>query len=210
MKKKFKKFIIKLTAIIGALAVYLSICASKILLNIGVSKFEAQISTASYIAIGKVLEQQNFSDIFSLEKNNEGDIILVTTNGLKINYLAKKLADEAYVSYNVLADGGVQVPICALSGITFLSGLGKPINMRLITVNSVRCEFRSEFESAGINQTKQSMYLTIVPDCTVIAGFFKKKLANSIEILCYENYIIGNVPNTVVNITGYTATSTRK
>ncbi len=163
------------------------------------------MSTATYIAIGKTIEEDFIKDLFSVVKDDSGNIVMISVNGLKMNILSKKLAEECLNAYSLLADGGVSVPIGAFTGISFLTALGKPVNMKLITVNSVKCEFLTKFEQAGINQTKQSLYLKIMPECKVVAGLKSQTITGDVDFLCYENYLIGKVPNTYVNVSGYTA-----
>ncbi len=183
----------------------MGICASKSLLAIGKATFEAEISAASYVAIGKTLNSESFDGLLEIVKDKDGNVVMISSNALKLNALSKTLAEECLKSYSFLANGGVKVPVGAFLGISFLSAHGKPVNMKLITVKSVKCEFINKFESAGINQTKQSLYLKIIPDCVVVAGFKKQTISGEIEYLCYENYVMGKVPETFFNVTSYVA-----
>lgn len=205
MKGKIKSKIILAVVVVLSLAVYSGVCASKSLVAIGKANFEAEISTASYIAIGKTLDSDVLNGLYEAVMDKDGNVVMISSNALKLNFLSKTLAEECLKSYSILANGGVKVPTGALTGISFLSGLGKPIDMKLVTVKSVKCEFVSKFESAGINQTKQSLYLKIIPDCVAVAGLYKQSIVGEIEYLCYENYVIGKVPEAYLNVTSYVA-----
>lgn len=207
MKRCIKRKITAFFIVLGAVFIYLGVCASKAVTSIGSAKFQAEMSTASYLAIGKVIDQNLVSELFEVLKDSDGNIVMITSNGLKLNDLAKTLAEECLKSYSVLADGGVCVPLGAFTGITFLSGSGKKVNLKLVAVKSVKCQFFSTFSEAGINQTKQSLYAKIIPDCQIVAGFKKINLAAEMEVLCYENYVIGKVPKTFVNVSGGIATT---
>lgn len=190
-----------------AVFIYFGVCASKAITSIGSAKFQSEMSTASYLAIGKVMDQNLVSDLFEVLKDSDGNIVMITSNGIKLNALTKTLAEECLKCYSVLADGGIFVPLGSFTGITFLSGTGKKVNLKLIAVKSVKCQFFSTFSEAGINQTKQSLYVKIIPDCQIVAGFKKVNLTAEMEVLCYENYVIGKVPKTFVNVSGYVATT---
>ncbi len=185
----------------------MSVCASKAVVAIAESSFEAEASTASYMAIGEVVNEKDFSELFTVISDNVGKITMISTNGLKINSITRKLAEKCLDVYSKLASGGVKVPCGALTGIAFLSGSGKKLNLKVVSVTSVKCEFVSVYESAGINQTKQSLYLKIVPDCKIVAGLKRSSLKSEIEVLCYENYLLGEVPETYLNLSVYTAES---
>ncbi len=203
--KSLKRKLTGIFVVLVLLTIYVCACASKSLRAIGKAQFEAEMSTATYIAIGKTIEDNSLEDLFSVMTDDNGNIVMISANGLKMNMLTKTLAEECLKAYSLLAEGGVSVPVGAFTGITFLTAVGKPVNMKLITVKSVKCEFFSQFEEAGINQTKQSLYLRIVPDCKVIAGLKSEPLIGEVSLLCYENYLIGKVPDTYVNVSGYTA-----
>lgn len=207
MKSCIKRKITAVFIILVAVFIYFGVCASKAITSIGSAKFQSEMSTASYLAIGKVMDQNLVSDLFEVLKDSDGNIVMITSNGIKVNALTKTLAEECLKCYSVLADGGIFVPLGAFTGITFLSGTGKKVNLKLIAVKSVKCQFFSTFSEAGINQTKQSLYVKIIPDCQIVAGFKKINLTAEMEVLCYENYVIGKVPKTFVNVSGYVATT---
>lgn len=204
MKRKIKTKIVCIGLIILTLAVYLGICASKNVVAIAKSTFNANASTASYVATGFVFDG-GYEELFNVVYGNDGKVSMITANGLKLNVLTRNLAEKCLEVYNTLAKVGVQVPIGALTGISFLSGTGRKLTFKIIYINSVKCEFYSYFESVGVNQTRQSLYLKIIPDCKIVTGLKTYALQNEIEVLCYENFIIGSVPETFVNFSTYTA-----
>lgn len=204
MRRKIKKKILCVGFIIVSVGVYLGICASKNVVAIAKSTFNANASTASYVATGFVFDGE-YDELFNVVYSNDGKVSMITANGLKLNSLTRSLAEKCLETCDTLAKVGVQVPIGALTGISFLSGVGKKLTFKIIFVNSVKCEFYSYFESVGVNQTRQSLYLKIVPDCKIVTGLKTYAMQNEIEVLCYENFIVGSVPETFVNFSTYTA-----
>lgn len=207
MKRKTRKKIKIAVFIVLLVFIYVLICASRALYSIGKAFYETEMSTASYDAIDKVLSDEYFKDVYDLVKNDYGDIVAITTDNLKINRLTKTLAEECLESYKKICDDGVNVPCGAFTGIALLSGEGKSVNLNMVAVKSVKCEFYGKYESVGINQTRQALYLKIIPDCKIVAGFKRSNLKCEIEVLCYENLVLGKVPDTYVNFSGFTAKS---
>lgn len=205
LAKKVKKKIILILVILCILSVYLAVCATKSIKAIGSGQFQSKMTIASYGAINNVLAKEDLDSLFSIRQNAEGEIVMISTNGLKMNMLSKTLAEDCLTLFNELASFGADIPLGAFSGLSFLSGYGKNVNIKIITINSVTCEFVSSFENTGINQTKQSLYLNIVPECRMVVGLKEYKIKNKIEFMCYENFIIGNVPNTYINVADHTA-----
>ncbi|MBO5889355.1 MAG: sporulation protein YunB, partial [Clostridia bacterium] len=120
----------------------------------------------------------------------------VLTNSYQFNLLSNKIADEVINYFNNKLSQGVEVPIGVFTGIGLISGFGKKVKMPLITVSSVKCDIISSFTDAGINQTKHSIVINIIPEVFVVTRFSTKDLKDSISVLVYENIIVGKIPNT--------------
>ncbi len=197
-RKKFKFFVI--TIILIAILIKSYISASNILFEKGESQFEAAMSTAVYEALSlEIVDSVKFSDVFTIYYNNNKEITFISTDSYKINYLAQSLAQNTCAYFEDYCAKGVDIPLGAFTGIKMLSGVGKTVNVKLINVVSVKCEFISSFESAGINQTRQTLYLQVTPDLTVISLGRKRYFTQSISVLVYDNLIVGKVPNTYLN-----------
>lgn len=207
MKKKSLRNLKLVALVFSILLVYLSICANKLVLSQSEVLVKKSLTSCAYAAVGKVSGLFNYSDIFLVDKNSAGEIQMISIDGIKVNLLAQALVNEVVNSYNQIATLGVEMPLGAISGISFLSGYGKNVNFKVLTVNNVTCQFVSRFEQAGINQSHQSLTIKITPDCQLTFGLKKRKISTEIEFLCYENYIIGTVPDTFVDIKTFSATA---
>ncbi len=171
--------------------------SNKMLIEIGVSTYSGMLSSASYYALSKALEPSfNFGNYFQIEKNNNGDVSMILTNSYEFNMLSNKIAEEVANYFNDKLGEGVDVPIGVFTGVGLISGFGKRVKMPLITVSSIKCDIISTFESAGINQTKHSLVINIIPEVYVVTRFSTKDLKDSISVLVYENIIVGAVPDT--------------
>ena len=167
------------------------------LVDLGTTSYSGVLSTASYYALDKALgSNYDFNALFNVEKDKNGDIQMITTDAFTFNKISTVIVDNVSIYLNDYLSQGVEVPIGVFTGIRILSGYGKKIKMPLITVNSVKCDIVSKFEQAGINQTKHSIYVNIIPDVFVVTRFTTKRLTDAITVLMYENIIIGKVPET--------------
>ena len=71
--------------------------------------------------------------------------------------------------------------------------------MKLISVSNVKFEIVSDFVSAGINQTRHSLYFNVFCDVSLITKSKTKKVSDKISVLVYDNLIIGKVPSVFIN-----------
>lgn len=199
-KKKVKCFLIFLLFLFFAIFLTIYHFSNKLLVDLGVSKYKGILSIASYYGIGNSIKSTSeFSSFFSVEKNDNGDITMILTDFYKLNALSVSIANEVSKYFNNYFLEGVDVPIGAFTGIKMLSGFGKTVKMPLVTANSVKCDIISSFTQAGINQTKHSLYINIIPEVYVVTRFYTKELKDEINVLIYENIIVGKIPEVYLN-----------
>ena len=84
----------------------------------------------------------------------------------------------------------------AFTGVEAWAGFGPRVNLKIIPISNVECRFVSEFEGAGINQTKHSIYLEIVADISIIMPSKTRNFASLTEVLICESVLVGDVPDT--------------
>jgi len=198
-RKKITKFFMFLCLFILIFS-YLYVSSDNIMMNTAESYYNSILTTASYYSIdNSLLNEYNYSDIITISKNSEGEINMLTTDSYKVNSLAKSLALYTYNYLVKETNNGVEVPLGAFTGIGLIGGFGKKINMKLIAIASVKCDIVSTFEQAGINQTRHTLYLKIKPDITIVTKFNTENKKDTIDLLIYDNLIIGSVPSVFVN-----------
>ena len=66
----------------------------------------------------------------------------------------------------------------------------------------------SNFESAGINQTRHRIYLEIKSKMGVVAPFVSKRVEVINEVNIAETVLIGDVPETYYNLEGVSEVTT--
>ncbi len=194
-KRKFKRKFLRLIALLFALIVYVYFCAVNLIFDYAGKDFQYYVSNCSYYAIKKCLEDGvAFSDLYSIRKNEAGEILSIETDAFLINYISQKLALDCYDYLSEYTEKGVGVPLGAFSGIRLIAGYGKKINVKLTHTLSVECKILRKFTTAGINQTRQILSAVIHSDITVYSLFKSKYYDGDIEVVLCDNIIIGKVP----------------
>lgn len=197
--KRICKFFLFLS-IVFILASSLYLSSNKILLETGEKTYSSVISTSSYNAIQKVIGKgYDYKDLIIVEKDNDGDVTMIITKSAEINDLATAIATETYAVIKNKTEEGVDIPLGAFSGIRLLSGFGEKVKMKLLSVSSVKCNIVSEFQSAGINQTRHILSVDIVSEVSIITKISTKTVTDSVRVLVYDNLIVGKVPTVLLN-----------
>lgn len=193
-KKKKRGFIIFIV-LFFAIFIALYSTSNAMMIEIGKASFQGVLSTASYYAIDKTLEDKfNYDSLITVSKNDNNEITMITTDSYKFNALTTKIADNVGDYLTKFIDSGIDVPIGVFTGIRLFQGFGKKVKMKLIAINSIKCEIYSKFESGGINQTRHTLYLKVTPDISVITRVTTTKLIDEIIVMLYDNVIVGKVP----------------
>ena len=175
------------------------IITSKIL-KTGKSYYKSKIMAISYDAIGKCLSsKEKLEDLILIEKDKNNNVSYISANTYKINNLAIEISQNYLKIINNAFDKGIPIPIGAFTGIGLISGFGKNINVKLVTITSVKCEFISEFEEMGINQTRHLLKLNVYTTADIVCQQSGMKTDSQISIILFDNLIVGKVPNTYLD-----------
>lgn len=178
------------------LFIYFQRNVTRVLISISEATMRASTTVAVNDAVYYTLSDDiRYEDLVKIERDQNGDIVSVAANPLKINKIARDTASISQSNLKNLSLNGIPVPLGALTGIEAFAGLGPSIHFRIIPVSSVSCDFTSTFESVGINQTKHSIYLNVIADISIVMPSRTENFAVPTEILVGESVIVGTVPD---------------
>ena len=141
-------------------------------------------------------DQIRYEDLVTVDRGADGNIQAISANSFQINRIARDTAYMSQQNLKKMSEDGIEIPLGAFSGIEAWAGFGPRINIKIIPISNVECRFVSEFESAGINQTKHSIYLEIVADISIIMPSGTSNFASLTPVLVCESVLVGKVPDT--------------
>jgi len=202
-KNKFR-FKLKKTIIFITICVIVVFCVSYFLNSISptiVAFSEAKIKSLTTSAVNNaifdvMLEPITYGDLINVVKNNQGDITLLEANSSIINKLARDMAQSTETYIEKMGEQDVKIPIGTLSGSPLLAGKGFLVTIKVLPLGSVKCQFVSEFESAGINQTRHKIYLDVVASISIVLPTSNTTVKINTPVLVSESILIGKVPDT--------------
>lgn len=139
-------------------------------------------------------------DLLIIRTNTAGEIEMVQANTSAINSVLGHLYRDLRTEYSMFKPIKMDVPIGSILGSEIFSQTGPSIDIKVqhLAVSSI--DFRTEFESQGINQTKYKVYAIFNTEAMVLSPFSSKKVAVSNTILVAETVILGRVPQSFVNV----------
>lgn len=162
---------------------------------------EASMRSITTVAVNDAIyytlsDHIRYEDLVSVERDGEGNVLAITSNSLQINRIARDTAYMSQQNLQSMSEGGIEIPLGALTGVEAWAGFGPKIQIKIIPISNVACRFVSKFETAGINQTKHSIYLEIVADISIVMPSGTSNFASLTEVLICESVLLGKVPDT--------------
>lgn len=125
---------------------------------------------------------------------------MLQANAVRMNELATLTAIEAQKRLQSADAQSVSIPLGAALGIPFLSALGPQIPVRIVPVSAVSAAFSTEFESAGINQSRHKFFLSLHAQVRLVIPGGAKQVDLKGQVLIAESIIVGEVPQSYVNV----------
>ncbi|MCH5153411.1 MAG: sporulation protein YunB [Clostridiales bacterium] len=170
---------------------------SPTILDIAQTRLKAETTLAVNEAVCVILSDVNsYSDFFTVEKNNQNDIVMISANSALVNIFARNTAILSQQKISALKSFSIDIPIGSLSGIPLLSEKGPTVDVVVSPIGNVTCTFTSVFETAGINQTLHRIYVNVCSNVDLIMPTSHVEVKTETPILLSESLIIGKVPDT--------------
>ena len=141
-----------------------------------------------------------YTDLINIQKDKEGNITLISANAVLMNNLAASTAIAAQDKILNIGEQGIKIPIGTILGGQLMSGRGPAVVVRVEPVGSVTTDFMTEFEAAGINQTRHKIYLVLNASIRILIGNSSQTVEISSQVLISETIIIGDVPQSYVEV----------
>jgi sporulation protein YunB len=166
---------------------------------------ELAISTATDVvtyAVNEAIDQRmgdgsmDYDKLVTLEKTETGEISALVTNMSRINSLQSAIVNDVIKRLSDTESTTVYIPLGSVLGGTLLSGSGPNIKAKIVSVTSVRADFKNEFSDAGINQTRHQIMLNVsVTVGVLVPGCETQEQTVKVAVCIAETVIVGSVPD---------------
>lgn len=144
-------------------------------------------------------DEFNYDEMIIINRDNEGNINLIQANTVKLNYLASKLSVECNKTLQSMGEVEMKVPLGWISKNSAFYRLGPKINVKIEPIGNMNVTYESKFESAGINQTRHTIYLKVESKIRIAVPFQNKEIDVLCEIPVSETIIVGKIPSTAID-----------
>lgn len=165
------------------------------------AKVQYMATIAMNNAVKDVLSSDiKYTDLINILTDNNGNITMIQANTVKMNSLATEASSNTLDEIARMGEQGIEIPFGSIFNSRILAGMGPNIKIKIIPVGSVSNEFATEFENAGINQTRHKIYLNMRVQVRVVVPLGSDLVTVSTKIPISESIIVGEVPDYYINV----------
>lgn len=132
--------------------------------------------------------------IGALQTDEAGTVTSFTTDTASVNALRTQVVQQVYNNIGALETASTSVPLGTLIDPQYLAGIGPAIPFGVTALGYVTAQVTSDFSSAGINQTRHQITLTVTADFQVHLLGSSRTVTVSADYPLSETVIVGEVP----------------
>lgn len=150
--------------------------------------------------VKEFLNNVEYDSLIKFTYNNEGKIVGINANIIQMNKLSSGIASKIQERLSNLEKVDVEIPFARLIGVNVFSGYGPSVKVKVVPFGNIVTDFKTDFVSEGINQTRHTIYIDIASTVTIIAPFNVDSVTATSTITVAETVIVGDIPDTYYNI----------
>lgn len=141
-----------------------------------------------------------YDEMVKIEKDSQGNIILMQADTAKLNYIASKLSTECNTELSEMKNSAIKVPLGWMSDNSAFYSLGPQITVQIEPIGNIVTSYESKFESAGINQTRHKIYLNVVAKIKLKLPLKDQDTEVTTQIPVSDTIIVGKIPNATLGL----------
>lgn len=199
LSKKFKSraLLVFIVVFIFFILFYLTYVVNPLIIKASEAKIKSitQQSLSSSV-LSVITNSDTYDDIIKYQYDTDNKISMITVDTYNVNLLSRQISLQAQTNLDNTSEAGIEVHFGAFFGMPVLANVGPLIKFSLSPIGTVAITYRSEFVTAGINQTHHKIYVNVETSIFIILPTASPEVLTSTEILLAECVIVGEVPTT--------------
>ena len=194
-------FIIILVFLIFWGALYTDRNLRTIILESAENKVGLLMSDCANEAVNISIDGDNikYDDIIVVSRNQNGDIKSIQTDINKLNLIRTRIDKEFSKQMEKHSTLQLSIPIGSVIGNEYTVGRGPCINYKLGLSVNTSTDYKSQFYSAGINQTLHQITIEVSGEAYIMSPWYRESIDFYTEYIVAETIITGVVPDTLAD-----------
>lgn len=168
---------------------------------VATSEMQARaLETVNIAMVNEFSKDFNYDDIVKVEKDNEGNIVMMKADTVKMNKIACDVSINAQNKLQSFGSIGIKIPLAYIFKNNILASFGPTVTVKMQPIGSIETKYISDFESAGINQTRHKIYVQVKTNVRIIIPFKSTDIEVQNEMPIAETIIVGKIPNNSIGL----------
>lgn len=142
----------------------------------------------------------SYEQLMVVSTDGNGNVRLIQANTAEMNRLASRVTLLAQQKLEQLEQQTISVPLGSALGLPILSGAGPRLQVQILPVGAVIPRFDTEFQTAGINQTRHKVLLTLTATVSLVIPTGSSSLQATTQMAVAESIVVGQVPDSFVDL----------
>lgn len=152
-------------------------------------------------SVAEIVEGRiDYEDLMNVQLDSNGNISMIQANTVMMNEIASDIALEIQDELKKVKNTSAYIPIGTALGSPILAKYGPQLKVSIEPIGTVSVDFKTEFESSGINQTRHRIYLQAKTQVKVVIPLTTATKEVKAQIPICETIIVGDVPQSYVNV----------
>lgn len=159
---------------------------------IALSEINARLVATQAIndAVNNKISNNSFNHLVDFRADNNGRIAMIQANTVEMNRLAAETSLEIQNEIKEIGITDLKIPISSIFGSQIFANTGPKINVRVRPAGTVDVDFYTDFEEAGINQTRLKIYLIVKTNVQIVIPLASNKIDVTTHIPVSETIIV--------------------
>ena len=164
-----------------------------------IAEFRSREAAADVMteAVEETLSSCGEDTLYRINTDSSGRVMSAQLDTVAANRLKNTLTRQIELGLEEMGDEGVLIPLGTLLGIPVFSGRGTSLRLGVQQLGAVDSEFSSSIESAGINQTRLTVYVKVTAEIRIILPDGHKDISISEDYIINDSIIVGDIPQAI-------------
>lgn len=196
-RRRLKRWLIFVLIIIMAFLVLLEFRVRPTVASIAIVQGKQLCTEIINEAVDETLSELNliYENLAETTRDENGAVLEITSNMANINKLKTDVSLKISEKLGEIKSKRIDIPLGTVMGFDLFYMKGPDIPLHISMSGSAETDFKSEFESGGLNQTVHKLSLSITTDITVLIPPASENTSVSTNVIVAETIIVGKVPD---------------
>ena len=188
--------VVSVFLIISILTVICDIKMRPIIETVGGTALKNSLSNVLDRTVNEIVDELGvkYGEMVNIERNSDGTIAAITLNSSYINGYKADLSDGCSDRLAKFDKTTVPIPMSSIIGFAVFDNPMFNIDVTATIYGFAVTDVESKFESAGINQTRHTIYLNVQASAHAYMGLCHLNESVDETIILVETIIVGKVP----------------